>query len=47
MPDVLLRSVEICPIVADERDQFDVSLDEHNWLGYGLLAARRGMSRYR
>ena len=36
MPDELLRGVEVRPILADERDLFDASLNEHHWLAYRL-----------
>lgn len=36
MPDELLRGVEVRPILPDERDLFDASLNEHHWLGYRL-----------
>ena len=36
MPDELLRGVEVRPILPDDRDLFDASLNEHHWLGYRL-----------
>ena len=37
MPDVELDAVAVRPIRPDERDRFDVVLDEHHWLGRRLV----------